>query len=156
MLSTHPSYALAVLCVCQSDSGGASVDILLLGLLDGALVQLQLYHPSVWNTQAQKVVASAGEGVQTIVCNKDCSLIVTTDTVGVVKLWRLHLLKKRPSLSMDLVAEHTLRRRTQLSKRKRQAHVMRLRQMFDTIDTDKSGFLDEVCRRAVHCCACAC
>ena len=134
MLSTHPSYALVALCVCHSHSDSVFVDVLLLGLLDGALVQLQLYHPSVWNTQAQKVVASAGEGVQTIVCNKDCSLIVTTDTVGVVKLWRLvaslvahasthpqeHFQRRAPSTSRRLLPSRTLSAETEEEKRKPQ------------------------------------
>jgi hypothetical protein len=122
----------------------AQAGVLLVGTDDGTLLQLPMHRCSEWNTSPRRVLASVGEGSQCIACNPAETRLVTTDTAGGLRLWDVcGTDARRGDLRVTLVAEHTLRRRSRLSTRARQAYILNLRNMFDSIDTDSSGYIDE-------------
>ena len=107
--------------------------------------------PSEWSelvarqSEQQKQWAVVGDGVASISCNDDGTLLVAADTAGALKMWRVSRPKHEAALQqpqLTFIAAHTMRRLARLSPAQRATMQRTLRAIFNTVDTDQSGMIE--------------
>eukprot|EP01046_Picozoa_sp_COSAG06_P052757 COSAG06_NODE_8943_length_2027_cov_1.756743_2_plen_298_part_00 len=145
---------------------------LIIGCEDGRLYFLPFstargHGPSEWpqlieeQQQQQEPWAVVGDGVASIGCNDDGTLLVAADTAGSLQVWRIagpgsgsggrsgsgSLGSRSSSLTgeppqLTLIAAHTMRRLARLSPGQRATMQRTLRAIFNTVDSDHSGMIE--------------
>lgn len=153
----------------------AAYRALIIGCEDGRLYFLPFstargHGPSEWpqlieeqqqQQQQQEPWAVVGDGVASIGCNDDGTLLVAADTAGSLQVWRVagpgsgsggrggngSLGSRYSSLTgeppqLTLIAAHTMRRLARLSPGQRATMQRTLRAIFNTVDSDHSGMIE--------------
>ena len=106
--------------------------------------------PSQWaelvlrQNEQQKAWGVVGDGVSSIGCNDDGTLLVAADSAGALKIWRVSIQHEQTSQQpqLTLIAAHTMRRLARLSSAQRATMQRTLKAIFDTVDTDQSGMIE--------------